>query len=184
VASIERTAYPRFKRYYTAKELQEIYPPTPAEIAFARTATTGEDNYLNLMVLLKSFQRLGYFPKLSDIPDAVINYIRTFLKLPQNLDLGYQYPQTLSRHKKAIRSYLQVSQFNQETNSFIREIIKQSALVRDNPADLINVAIEELVKNRSELPPFATLDRLVCHERNLVRDFRRCPKLNQTSHFQ
>jgi len=168
VASIERTAYPRFKRYYTANELKEIYTPTPSEIAFGRTSTTGEDHYLNLIVLLKAFQRLGYFPKLSDIPDAVINYIRTFLKLPPNLDLGYQYPQTLSRHKKAIRSYLQVSQFNQETNSFIREIIKQSALVMDNPADLINVAIEELVKNRSELPSFATLDRLVCYERNLV----------------
>ncbi|MDJ0594534.1 MAG: Tn3 family transposase [Pleurocapsa sp. MO_226.B13] len=168
MASIERTAYPRFKRYYTAKELQEIYTPTPAEIAFGRTSTTGEENYLNSIVLLKSFQRLGYFPKLSDLPDAVINYIRTFLKLPQTLDLGYQYPQTLSRHKKAIRSDLQVSPFNQETKSFIREIIKESALVMDNPADLINVAIEELVKRRSEFPPFATLDRLVRHERNLV----------------
>jgi hypothetical protein len=120
------------------------------------------------MVLLKSFQRLGYFPKLADIPDAVINYIRTFLKLPSHLDLGYQYPQTLSRHKQAIRSYLQVNQFNQETNSWLRKIIKESALIKDNPADLINVAIEELVKNRSELPTFATLDRLVCSERNYV----------------
>ena len=120
------------------------------------------------MVWLKSFQRLGYFPKLADIPDGVINYIRTFLKLPSHLDLGYRYPQTLSRHKQAIRSYLQVSQFTQETNSFIREIIKESALVKDNPADLINVVIEELVKNRYELPPFATLDRLVRHGRNLV----------------
>ena len=168
MASIERTAYPRFKRYYTVNELKEIYTPTLSEIAFGRTSTTGEDNYLNLIVLLKSFQRLGYFPKLSEIPDAVINYIRTFLQLPKNLDLGYQYPPTLSRHKQAIRSYLQVSQFNQETHKFIREIIKQSALVRDNPADLINVAIEELVKNRYDLPPFATLDRLVRHGRNLV----------------
>ena len=108
MASIERTAYPRFKRYYTAKELQEIYTPKPSEIAFGRTATTGEENYLNLIVLLKSFQRLGYFPKLSDIPDRVINYIRTFLKLPPNLDFGYQYSQILSRHKQAIRFYLQV----------------------------------------------------------------------------
>ncbi len=168
MASIERTAYPRFKRYYTVNELKEIYTPTLSEIAFGRTSTTGEDNYLNLIVLLKSFQRLGYFPKLSEIPDAVINYIRTFLQLPKNLDLGYQYPPTLSRHKQAIRSYLQVSQFNQETHKFIREIIKQSALVRDNPADLINVAIEELVKNHYDLPPFATLDRLVRHGRNLV----------------
>ena len=168
VASIERTAYPRFKRYYTSNELQEIYTPTPAEIAFGRTSTTGEDNYLNLMVLLKSFQRLGYFPKLSDIPDSVINYIRTSLKLPDHLELGYQYLPTLSRHKQAIRSHLQVSQFNQEAHRLIAKIIKKSALVMDNPADLINVAIEELVKERYELPSFSTLDRLVGHLRNLV----------------
>ena len=182
MASIERTAYPRFKRYYTSNELKEIYTLTPAEIAFGRTSTTGEDNYLNLMVLLKSFQRLGYFPKLSEIPDSVINYIRTSIKLPENLDLGYQYPQTLSRHKKAIRSYLQVSQFNQEANRFITEIIKKSALVMDNPADLINVAIEELVKERYELPPFSTLDRLVRHFRNLVNQQLFSQVTSQLSH--
>jgi len=158
VASIERTAYPRFKRYYTAKELQEIYTPTPAEIIFGRTSTTGEDNYLNLMVLLKCFGRLGYFPKLSAIPDSVVNYVRTHLKLDSHLELGYQYPQTLSRHKKAIRSYLQVLPFNQDAHRFCEDVIKTLALVMDNPADLINVAIEELVKERYELPPFSTLD--------------------------
>jgi hypothetical protein len=168
VASIERTAYPRFKRYYTPKELQEIYTPTPAEIAFGRTSTSGDNNYLNLIILLKLFQRLGYFPKLSDIPESIVNYIRTFLKLGEPLNLGYESPQTLSRHKKVIRSYLQVSQFDQEANQFLSANVENKALVMDNPADLINVAIEELVKNRYELPPFSTLDRLVCHIRNRV----------------
>lgn len=168
MASIERTAYPRFKRYYTPKELQEIYTPTPAEIAFGRTSTSGDNNYLNLIILLKLFQRLGYFPKLSDIPESIVNYIRTFLKLGEPLNLGYESPQTLSRHKKVIRSYLQVSQFDQEANQFLSANVENKALVMDNPADLINVAIEELVKNRYELPPFSTLDRLVCHIRNRV----------------
>lgn len=168
MASIERTAYPRFKRYYTPKELQEIYTPTPAEIAFGRTSTSGDNNYLNLIILLKSFQRLGYFPKLFDIPESIVNYIRTFLKLGEHLNLGYEFPQTLSRHKKVIRSYLQVGQFDQEANQFLSANVENKALVMDNPADLINVAIEELVKNRYELPPFSTLDRLVCHIRNRV----------------
>lgn len=38
----------------------------------------------------------------------------------------------------------------------------------DNPADLINVAIEELIKERCELPAFSTLDRLVRRIRTLV----------------
>jgi hypothetical protein len=168
VASIERTAYPRFKRHYTSNELKEIYTPTPAEIAFGRTSTIREENYLNLMVLLKCFQRLGYFPKLSDIPDSVVNYIRTALKLSQSLELGYQYPQTLSRHKKAIRAHLQVKPFNQAANHLITDLIQTSALILDNPADLINQVIEELVKERYELPPFYTLDRRVRQVRHQV----------------
>lgn len=38
----------------------------------------------------------------------------------------------------------------------------------DNPADLINVAIEELVKERCELPGYSTLDRLARRIRMLV----------------
>ena len=52
----------------------------------------------------------------------------------------------------------------------------------DNPADLINVAIEELVKNRYELPPFATLDRLVRHVRNLVNQQLFSQITSQLSH--
>ena len=68
MASIERTAYPRFKRHYTPNKLSEIYTPTRTEIAFALKVTNGEENYFNVLVLLKVFQRLGYFPKITDIP--------------------------------------------------------------------------------------------------------------------
>jgi TnpA family transposase len=168
VASIERTAYPRFKRHYTPKELSEIYTPTKLEIAFALKVTTGEKNYFNLLVLLKVFQRLGYFPQIADIPLAVIDQIRTSLHLQEDRSFSYQYPPTLSRHKKIIRSYIQVIPFNQKGKDLITEIITESALRMDNPADLINVAIEELVKERYELPGFNTLDRLVNHLRKEV----------------
>ena len=168
MASIERTAYPRFKRHYTPNELSEIYTPTKIEIAFALKVTTGEENYFNLLVLLKVFQRLGYFPQIADIPVAIINYVRAALHLREDMGLNYQYPPTLSRHKKAIRFYLQVTPFNQKGKALITEIIIESAYRMDNPADLINVAIEELVKERYELPGFNTLDRLVNHLRKEV----------------
>lgn len=168
MASIERTAYPRFKRHYTPNELSEIYTPTRTEIAFALKVTNGEENYGNVLVLLKVFQRLGYFPKITDIPLAVINHVRATLNLRESMGLSYQYPPTLSRHKKAIRALLQVTSFNQKGKNLIIKIINESALRMDNPADLINVAIEELVKERYELPGFNTLDRLVNHLRNKV----------------
>jgi TnpA family transposase len=143
--------------------------------------TTGEDNYFNLLVLLKVFQRLGYFPKIADIPLAIIDHIRAVLHLREGRSLSYQYPPTLSRHKKAIRSYLQVIPFNQKGKALITEIIKESALRMDNPADLINVAIEELVKERYELPGFNTLDRLVNHLRNEVNQNLFCQIISQLS---
>jgi hypothetical protein len=35
VTSIERTAYPRFKRFLSARELHVFYTPQPEEIAWA-----------------------------------------------------------------------------------------------------------------------------------------------------
>jgi len=168
VASIERTAYPRFKRYYTSNDLCAIYTPTTIEITFALKVTTGEDNFFNLMVLLKVFQRLGYFPQIVDIPLAIIEHIRKALYIQEKKTLSYQYPATLSRHKKEIRSYLQINPFKQEAKDLIIKIITESASRMNNPADLINVAIEELVKERYELPGFNTLDRLATHVRNEV----------------
>ena len=36
MTSIERTAYPRFKQFLSARELHVFYTPQPEEIAWAR----------------------------------------------------------------------------------------------------------------------------------------------------
>lgn len=168
MASIERTAYPRFKRYYTQAQLQKTYTPTSTEIAFARDHTQGDRNFFNLIVLLKSFQRLGYFPNLKQIPQDITSYLRDYLKLFENIELGYDRSRTLYRHKKEIRAYFQVTAFDKQARHLISEVVSRSALVMDNPADLINVAIEMLVKDRYELPGFNSLNRLVCRLRTRV----------------
>ena len=168
VTSIERTAYPRFKRQLTAKELIEIYTPNKSEIAFAYATTQGESNILNLLCLLKSFQRLGYFPSLADIPRKIVAHVRSNLKFSVDTVLGYGNRKTLYRHRTAIREYLQVNQFNQTGLHLAIKAVNESATIMDNPADLMNVAIAELVKNRYELPGFNTLNRLVRRVRNVV----------------
>jgi hypothetical protein len=168
VASIERTAYPRFKRYYTPNELKTIYTPTPSEKSFALSNTSGQVNYFNLIVLLKTFQRLGYFPKLSEIPYQIVNCIHNNLNLPDEVKLGYDQGRTLYRHKNVIRSYLKVMPFDKQALHLITKTVYQSAYVMDYPPDLINVALEVLVKEHYELPGFYSLDRLVCRLRLLV----------------
>jgi len=71
MTSIERTAYPRFTRAPSVKELREIYTPTPTDLAFVATTARGPAQKLGLMILLKVYQRLGYFPKPETIPGAL-----------------------------------------------------------------------------------------------------------------
>ncbi len=168
MTSIERTAYPRFKRQFTKKELTSIYAPTKSEIAFAYATTKGESNILNLVVLLKAFQRIGYFPKVSDVPTKIVDHIRSHLKFPSEIIFGYQNAKTMYRHRTAIREYLQVKSFNQTALHLAVSAVNKSASVMDNPADLMNVAIAELIKHRYELPGFNTLNRLVRRVRNVV----------------
>lgn len=166
--SIERTAYPRFKRYYTAKELKDIYTPTPTEKTFALGRTTGKNNYLNVIVLLKSFQRLGYFPDLEQVPITIVSHIKDILNLSTEVKIGYQHQRTNYRHRSLIRDYLQIQAFNKKALVKMRDTISQSAYIMEYPADLINVAIEELVKERYELPGFYTLQREVARIREAI----------------
>ncbi len=59
MTAIERTAYPRFKSQPTAQELAALYTPTRAEIEFVQAQVRSKSRLLSLMVMLKSFQRVG-----------------------------------------------------------------------------------------------------------------------------
>ena len=76
MTAIERTAYPRFKKTLSKQEPQTTYTPTPEEITFVRTQTDQPQSQLNLLVSLKSFQRLDYFPSADEIPPAIISHIQ------------------------------------------------------------------------------------------------------------
>lgn len=47
-------------------------------------------------------------------------------------------------------------------------VLATAAEVKDHSADLINVAIEALIKERYELPAFSTLDRLAGNIRSII----------------
>ncbi len=74
------------------------------------------------------------------------------------------------RHQKEIRQYLQVSTFGKDALHVATKAIYKASYVMDHPPDLINVAIEELIKGHYELPAFSTLDRLVRRVRTLVNN--------------
>lgn len=75
MTAIERTAYPRFKRILTARDLEEVYTPTPQERFLALRSTKGTVAEAGFLVLLKTHQRLGRLIPFHEVPIAILNHI-------------------------------------------------------------------------------------------------------------
>jgi hypothetical protein len=108
MASIERTAYPRyFKRTkIKASELAFSYALTRDELLFINKTANTDTSRLNIAILLKTFQKLRYFIEFTGIPKEVIKYNKNFrpfklssmqsmrsitLKLPRPIGTGRKF---------------------------------------------------------------------------------------------
>jgi hypothetical protein len=163
MALIERTAYPSFGPVPSPKELAEFYTPTSEEARFAEGSSRGRDSMLGFLVMLKGFQRLGYFPS----PEAVVSHVRSRLGLGPEAP-AVPPPRSRACYREAIRGHLGVRAYGDRARRTATEAAAGAALTLDDPADLVNVAIEELAKERFELPAFSRLDRLARHVRHAV----------------
>jgi hypothetical protein len=155
VASIERTAYPRFKRAVPVRELHEAFAPAAGEIAWAREQTRTPEHPLALVVLLKACHPLGYFPVLAQVPPPVIEHIRGVLELKPDVRARHDSDRTLWQHKSLVRARLGITADPGRAREVAGQAIRVAAQAKDNPADLINVALEELVW-AGPRPPAAT----------------------------
>jgi Domain of unknown function (DUF4158) len=64
--TIHDTAYPRLKSSVSEKELNEIYTPTADEFDLAHSLSHSTAMRIGFLVLLKTFQRLGYLTHEND----------------------------------------------------------------------------------------------------------------------
>lgn len=159
-----RTAYPYFKQSPSPKELADLYTLTVDELALAKQRVRLVSNRLSFLVLLKSFQRLGYFPDPDVVPESVISHIREQLGFDETVS-AFAPAASRRRHYQVIREYLQVKPYDDAAKQVATTAIEAAVSVMDQPSDLINVAIEMLVKESYELPAFSTLERLAKHLR-------------------
>ena len=159
MSAVHETAYPRLKEGVTPAELAEVYTPTAEELALAMRTSTRSGARLGFLVLFKTFLRLGYFVLVGDVPKPIVRHIARCLgtdNRPERL-LRYDESGTRRRHIPIIRAFLNVQPFNSEARALVAAVVREAAQTKDDLADLMNVAIEELVRNRFELPGFTTL---------------------------
>jgi TnpA family transposase len=178
MATVERTAYPRFPKVFSTKELQACYTPTAEELDWATRSTRGQSPRLGLLVLLKIFQQLHYFPYLDAIPTAVVDHVRVCAGLDPDTPFGYdrKVSPTLFRHYVVVRQFLGVQPYiGTDANEVTIRAAREAAETMDQPVDIINATIDALILQQVELPAFSTLDTIVeqIHARTQNAMFRR-----------
>lgn len=161
MTAIERTAYPRILKHnsYRKRDLG-TYIPSLEETNYIESNLRSPQQKLNFTIQLKVFQKLGYFIEFAEVPTPIVRTIRNSLLLPADLKAEYANRTDCYRHRINIKKLLEVKSWDQETQRMAFDIAIKAAHTLNDPADIINVVLEELVKLRYELPAFSTLDRL------------------------
>ena len=174
MVAIYQTAYPRLKQTFTQKDLDEIYTPTAAELRFAlRHCKRGSTSFLGLLVQLKIVQRLGRFVTFGDVPTPIIQHIKQLVRNRSSLaDLSAYFSSgAKDRHVRLIRQHLKLRPDDTDsTNDKVLQWATSAAKTKEALADIINVALEYLVKEQFEIPPFSVLQRLCQSARSQVNN--------------
>jgi TnpA family transposase len=166
---IADTAYPRLTASPTGAGL-EAFTPTAAELSFAQRNTRRSGPRLALLILLKTFQRLGYFVQIAAVPEPIVSHVAASARLSNAVTGLAAYDGTTYRTRllKLVRSYVGVSDYDGTARGVATRASLEAARSRDDLADIINAAIEELVRRRYELPAFGTLLKIARTARSFI----------------
>jgi hypothetical protein len=112
-----------------------------------------------LLTQLKVFQSIGHFLPLAQLPAIALSYVTKQLSLtaPTNVSID---PRTTYRQNSAIRTYLGVTPWGARVRAVASKAVAVAAETRLDPAELVNAAIDALIRERCELPSLSTLLRL------------------------
>ena len=116
---------------------------------------------IRLLTWLKVFQRLGYFPAAKEISFRII---KTYCSIcwyggEPEIFVGYDCSRLKWVHHATVREFLGVTAYAETARKTAVAASLEAATTRDDLVDIINVAIEELLRQRYELLASAVLRR-------------------------
>ena len=161
MALVDRTAYPRLPPVLSARELEEWFSPSSEEVSWACEKIMSGEFRVMLLVLLKCYQRLGYFPRLDGVPPEAVEHVRGRALEMSGQRIGpwgtLESERMLKRCRELVRDRLGVVWEPTRVREVTEAAMRQALLAKDNPADVINVALEGCSqgkpKSRHSLPP-------------------------------
>ncbi|MBB5136959.1 hypothetical protein HNP84_006711 [Thermocatellispora tengchongensis] len=137
-----------------------FFTPSPEEVAWAEQRTGSPESCFALVLALKCFQKMARFPSPDEIPEVVIDHVRRCLDLAEDVWPGHGSSPSAKAHRKLVRQRQGVKYDAGRARAIAAVAIRKAAQAKNNPADLINVAIEELLRLRLELLGYTTLEDL------------------------
>ncbi|MGG0446814.1 Tn3 family transposase [Bacillus mycoides] len=164
--TVQETAYPRLKSNPTLKELDKLFTPTLKELDWTATHSRNSFSHLNFLIMLKTFQCLNYFVPITEVPLVIIKHIAKTANITLTGDEkwdSYHRTGTGKRQITMIRNYRKVKIFDNQARQIMTQAMESAVLEKDAKSDIVNVAIDELVKHSYELPAFQTLVKSVNH---------------------
>ncbi len=169
MASIDRTAYPFYRRTLSLVELERHYTLTAEEREWLGAHTRRPPGLLCCAVLLKAVQHLGSFPVLSLVPESVIAHLRLALALPETTSIFGVSGRSVKTYIQRIRTHQGLISHGRTVRHHVLVAMLQASETSDAPVDLINVTLERLHQQRVEFPAFSTLDRMARRVRTLAQ---------------
>lgn len=173
MASVDRTAYPRVPSTVSGRELAEAFTPAAEEVRWACATIVDPGARLSLLVLLKCYQRLGYFPPPGRVPPEVTEHVhaRAAELVRDRIDPpGRQSDRMIRRCRELVRRRTGAVGDPDRVRAVAETAMRRALQGKDNPADVINVALEALNGRGCELPAYSMLDRLAGRLRAEVND--------------
>jgi len=73
--------------------------------------------------------------------------------------IGYDLSGTRRRHLRVIRTHLKIAPPGEATQEAMERAMREVSRSKDDLVDFINIAIEELIRQRFELPAFSAFER-------------------------
>lgn len=168
---IQETAYPQLPFEPSQKELDAIYTPTADEREQVMANFRRASARVYVLLQWKLLQRLGYVVPLATVPPAIIQHLchKAQLAKPSKDQLSrYDRSGERSRHLQWLRVQLHLRDFDSTANAWLVTRAEHAASSKQELPDIINVLLEELVRQRYALPGFTVLQRLARRARHKI----------------
>ena len=155
-----RVIYPELPSPLTASDLRRLFSLNNAECQWAGTIARTQAMRALLLVQLKIFQAIGRFLPDDEVPTAALEHVRDRVGLPAHR-AGLSYLKaTRYRHQSAVIRHLGVTGWGEAAHELAQSTMMKVSQARTDPGDLINAALDALIRHRFELPAHTTLRRL------------------------